>query len=69
MNSIDSSVFIGYGNMGSAIVNSIYKKNIYKDILVIEPDKNKIEKKHLNIFLFLINLQKNYPIINMFGFA
>lgn len=58
MNSIDSSVFIGYGNMGSAIVNSIYKKNIYKDILVIEPDKNKIEKKASKYISFSHKLTK-----------
>ena len=43
MNFEESSVFIGFGNMGSAIVNSISKKNIFKDILVIESDQSKTE--------------------------
>ena len=41
MNFEESSVFIGFGNMGSAIVNSISEKNIFKDILVIESDQSK----------------------------
>ncbi len=43
MNSTEGSVFIGFGNMGSAIVNSISKNNIYSDILVIESDQSKLE--------------------------
>ena len=33
--------FIGFGNMGSAIVNGIIKENIFSNINIIENDKSK----------------------------
>ncbi|GIS30593.1 MAG: hypothetical protein Ct9H90mP2_09760 [Dehalococcoidia bacterium] len=52
MNFEESSVFIGFGNMGSAIVNSISKKNIFNDMLVIESDQRRLQTTHLKKFLF-----------------
>ena len=42
MNSKKNEItFIGFGNMGSAIVKGILKENIYSHINIIENDKSK----------------------------
>ena len=47
MNSKKNEItFIGFGNMGSAIVKGILKENIYSHINIIENDKSKFINSH-----------------------
>ena len=41
MNQKENATFIGFGNMGSAIVDAVYKKKCFNKITVIEPDSSK----------------------------
>ena len=52
--------FVGFGNMGSAIVGGILKENIFTKINIIESDtsKFKLEEKRLN-FIEKINSEIN----------
>ena len=41
----DEITFIGYGNMGSAIVDGILRDNLFKNIKIVENDKSKFNIK------------------------
>jgi pyrroline-5-carboxylate reductase len=56
MNPEDKTIFIGFGNMGSAIVKAIDKKKCFKHINVIEPDKNKSNNIQTKTITFHTNL-------------
>ena len=44
MNQEENTTFIGFGNMGSAIVKAIDKDKCFKQINVIEPDEISISR-------------------------
>ena len=45
----DEITFIGYGNMGSAIVEGILRDNLFKNIKIVENDKSKFNRKNQNL--------------------
>ena len=45
----DEITFIGYGNMGSAIVEGILRDNLFKNIKIVENDKSKFNIKNQNL--------------------
>lgn len=58
MTSRENATFIGFGNMGSAIVDAIFKKRCFDQITVIEPDNKKTKDLKKQTILTDIKISK-----------